>query len=153
MGRDKPAPSMESCENSAVLRGEHIDTHTSSVSPPLPIISPAKLRWPSKPPLFPFRPVLTPQSSRTLVGRSEVFTLEGCRTRNLRRSSNYCTRSVLSPQRPNHYLAYHPDVQHGALLFRNVDLSPEEQYKFTKVRQMKIGKPPDAYCPDNTLFL
>ena len=47
---------------------------------------------------------------------------------------------VISPMSPNHCLAYHPDVQHNVLLFRNVDLSPEEQYKLTKVRRMKIEK-------------
>ena len=33
--------------------------------------------------------------------------------------------------------AYQSSVQHDALLFRNVDLSPEEQYKLTRVRQVE----------------
>ena len=54
------------------------------------------------------------------------------------------------PQYPCHSLAYRSSVQHDALLFRNVHLSPEEQYKLTKVRQGGID---DMYCRHDSLFL
>ena len=37
---------------------------------------------------------------------------------------------------PTYHRAYRYIVQHDTLLFRNVDLPPEEQYSLTKVRRM-----------------
>lgn len=45
---------------------------------------------------------------------------------------------LVVPRYPNRFLTYHPDLQYDVLLFRNVDLLPEEQYKLTKVLEMKI---------------